>query len=191
MSESRKDRLASDYREMLKIQNRPYLSWTAAKGELPYAEEYLLSVNLRTYVFSMRSGVCTVGAISRCTVKVTLWDSYPYIAPNIRMLDIPPVFHPAWYSKGAYSPSAPWDPETSLKSYIISMLKTLQYDPSVIDTAAPANYKALDWYMKNRENITFFPSDTTILSENTPVELNALERSIDTFSDIVDTWTVK
>ena len=31
------------------------------------------------------------------------------IAPNIRMLSIPPVFHPAWYSKGRRSSMVPVD----------------------------------------------------------------------------------
>ncbi len=187
MSESRNDRLSSDYREMMKIQDRPYLSWIATKGELPYAEEYLLTVKLRTYALSVRSGVHTVGVIDRCVIRITLWDSYPAVAPYVRMLNLPPVFHPDWYSKGTYSPHTPWDPATSLKDFVVGMLKALRYDPERIDTTSPANYKALDWFLKNRDNDKLFPSDTTVLSENTREEIDAIEKS-GAFDEIVDSW---
>ena len=44
MTNDRDKRLAADYHEMSAIQNRPYISWTAIKGEPPYAEEYLSSL---------------------------------------------------------------------------------------------------------------------------------------------------
>lgn len=157
MSDNRNERLARDYREMLKIQNRPYLSWVATKGEVPYVEEYLLTVNIRTYALSVKSGMYTVGAIHHCTIKVTLWDSYPHIAPNIRMLSVPSVFHPDWYSKGTYCSSLPWNCDDSLKEYVMRMIKTLLYEPSIIQTKSPANYKALDWYQKNQDNADWFP----------------------------------
>lgn len=187
MSERRNDRLSSDYREMMKIQDRPYLSWIATKGELPYAEEYLLTVKLRTYALSVRSGVHTVGVIDRCVIRITLWDSYPAVAPYVRMLNLPPVFHPDWYSKGTYSPHTPWDPATSLKDFVAGMLKTLRYDPERIDTTAPANYKALDWFLKNRDNDKLFPSDTTAIGENTEEEIAAIEKG-GAFDEIVDSW---
>ena len=191
MADSRKERLAFDYREMLKIQNRPYLSWIAAKGEMPYVQEYLLNVRLRTYVFSAAKGKCTVGAIRRCTIRVTLWDSYPDTAPYICMLDIPPVFHPEWYSKGTYCPSEPWRREDSLKDHILRMLDGLRYGPSLTDTDTPANFKAQDWYRKNRENTALFPSDQTQLTENTPEEIDAAEKALDPFKEIVDSWTTR
>lgn len=186
MPENRSDRLAADFKEMLKIQNRPYLSWIVTKGELPYAQEYLLTVNIRTYALSLRERRYTVGAIRRCTVKVTLWDSYPVAAPSIRMLDIPPVFHPNWYSKGSYCPCEPWDPDCSLKDFVMRMLRTLCYDPAVIELTAPANFKALDWYLKNQDDETLFPSDTAALTENDEEETAAAEEAANSFDEIVD-----
>ena len=188
MSQSRNERLAADYRGMLAIQDRPYLSWIATKGELPYAEEYLLTVRVRTYVFSQKGRACTVGAIRQCTIRLTLWDSYPHMAPHVKMLSIPPVFHPDWFSKGAYCPPVPWREEDSLKDYVIRMIRTLQYDPSLIETASPANYKALDWYMKNRDNTALFPCDTTPLTENSPDERAAAEQAAAAMGEIVDSW---
>ena len=184
MCQSRNERLAADYREMMKIQNRPYLSWIAVKGEPPYVEEYLLDVNLRSYALAVKSHKYIIGAVNRFIIKVTLWDSYPYIAPNIRMLNIPPVFHPDWYSKGTYSPSQKWSPDILLKDYIKDMLDAMRYEPSLIHTSAPANYKAMDWYKKNIDNTSLFPSDTTELSENSPEEADAAELSTAYFEEI-------
>lgn len=186
MANSRQERLAADYREMLKIQDRPYCSWIASKGEPPYAEEYLLTVRVRTYALSVMSGRYTVGVIRQCVIRVTLWDSYPYVAPHIRMLGFPPVFHPDWYSKGTYCSCEPWRPDSSLKEYILRMIGTLQYDPALMGTDSPANIKALDWYGKNRENGAWFPSDTTPLTENTP-EQTAADETARSFGEIIDT----
>lgn len=190
MCSDRNTRLASDYRGMLAIQDRPYLSWIVTKGDLPCAEEYLLNIRLRTYAFRMRDGVCTVGAIRRCTVRVTLYPSYPYVAPCVRMLDIPPVFHPDWFSKGSYCPPAPWTPDTSLKDFILTMLDSLRYEPELIGDSSPANFKALDWYQANRGRAELFPSDPTPLSENDPDRIAVLKQSAEVFSEIADRWSV-
>lgn len=189
MTENRMERLASDYEEMLKIQDRPYLRWIATKGELPYAEEYLLDIRVRTYALCAREHEYVVGTIYRCTVKVTLWDSYPHIAPSIRMLDLPPVFHPDWYSKGAYCSSEPWRPAMSLKDHILRMIGTLTYAPSLTRTATPANYKALDWYLRNCGKEGWFPSDRIELSENS-IEQTAAIRDRDVFGEVIDSWPI-
>ena len=188
MTENRSDRLAFDYREMMKIQNRPYLSWIAIKGDLPCAEEYLLHIKLRTYALSAHRGSYTVGVIRDCIVKVTLWDSYPKVAPYIKMISIPPVFHPCWYSKGVYCPTKPWRADRSLKEHLTEMLETLRYAPSYIEKDAPANYKALDWYLKNRDDTSLFPSDTAQISENSPEVTAALEKAAMSFDEIIDRW---
>ena len=191
MPDIRNERLSRDYREMLKLQDRPYLSWIATKGELPYIEEYLLTVRVRSYVFRAKAGKCDVGAINECTVRITLWDSYPQTAPYVKMLTLPPVFHPNWFSKGTYSPPRKWDPSDSLAEFVKRLIRTLQYDPELIETDAPANYKALDWYLKHREDDALFPSDTTALSENSDDIVAGLERIAGFPEEIVDSWTVR
>ena len=191
MADNRKERLAADYREMLKLQDRPYLSWIVTKGEPPYAEEYLLTVKIRTYALSATEDRYIVSTIDSCTIRVTLWDSYPKLAPNTRMLNMPPVFHPNWYSKGTYCPSERWHEGDSLKDYVKRMLGTLMYAPNLMETAYPANYKALDWYRKNQDNASLFPSDRIELTENNPEESAAAEKAIVSLDEIVDSWTVK
>jgi|GEM_PF-1740747 ubiquitin-protein ligase len=187
----RNERLRADFYDMLSIRNRPYLSWTATKGDLPCAEEYLLDIRLRSYALSADHGRYTVGVTHGCTVKVTLWDSYPETAPYIKMLSLPPVFHPCWYSKGVYCPPRKWRADCSLKDYILEMLRTLRYDPELIESDAPANYKALDWYLKHRDDTALFPSDTTELSENSPQTAEAFGKSALCFDEIVDSWGIK
>ena len=188
MSDIRNERLKADYRDMLKIQNRPYLSWIATKGEPPFVEEYLLNVKIRCYVLSVISGKYTVGVIDNCVIKITLWNSYPYVAPNIKMLSLPPVFHPNWYSKGTYCPSEPWSSDISLKDYVKRMLEALMYVPSAIETSSPANFKALDWYIKNRDNASFFPSDSIELTENNLEEIAETEKAAAPFGEVIDSW---
>lgn len=185
MPRDRNSRLEQDYREMLQLQNRSYLSWIVTKGEPPYAEEYLLDIRVRTYAYRMDENGYKIGVIDRCAVKVTLWPSYPDTAPHVRMLNIPPVFHPDWYSRGVYSPPQPWRREGSLKDHLLRMIATLQYDPKLIEGGVPANFKALEWYQKNRGNASLFPSDTTPLSENDAEETAAAARAAD-FTQIVD-----
>ena len=187
----RNERLRADFYDMLSIQNRPYLSWTATKGDLPCAEEYLLDIRLRSYALSADHGRYTVGVTHGCTVKVTLWDSYPETAPYIKMLSLPPVFHPCWYSKGVYCPPRKWRADRSLKDYTPEMLRTVRYDSELIESDAPANYKALDWYLKHRDDTALFPSDTTELSENSPQTAEAFGKSALCFDEIIDSWGVK
>lgn len=187
MTGNRDERLAADYRDMLRIQDRPYLRWIATKGEPQRAEEYLLDIRLRTYALTAEQGRYIVGAVRRCLVSVTLWDSYPHTAPYVRMLSQPPVFHPRWYSKGTYCPAEPWRAETPLADFIRQLIGTLTYDPALTDTDAPANYKALDWYRRNRGNTALFPSDSTPLSENSEDTVRAPESSA-IFDEIIDSW---
>ncbi len=188
MPNPREERLAADYRDMLKIQNRPYCTWIVTKGEPPYAEEYLLEIRLRSYILSATRDRYIVKAADRWMIKVELWDSYPNVAPNIRMLSIPPVFHPDWYSKGTYCSPEQWSPESSLKDYVKRMIGAVRYDPALINSEYPANYKALEWFMKNRDNDSLFPSDTAELTENTPEEIEAIEKAILRDDDIIDSW---
>ena len=185
---TREERLSADYREMLKIQDRPYCSWIVTKGEKPCAEEYLLTVRLRTYALTASSGRYTVGVIRRCVIRVTLWDSYPQVAPSIRMLTLPPAFHPDWYSKGTYCAAGMWSPDLSLKDYLLRMIDTLRYRPELIGTGAPANYKALEWYRKHCGDGALFPSDPIELTENTPEEAAAAERTAASFDEVIDSW---
>ena len=183
----RSERLSKDYEEMLRLQDTPYLSWIAVKGAPPFAEEYLLTVRLRSYALSATRGRYLVSELNGCTVKVSLWDSYPRIAPQIRMLSFPPVFHPNWYSKGTYCPPQAWRPDDSLKDYVLRMLGTLKYDPTLIETKAPANYKALEWYEKHRENQAWFPSDNTALTENSDEQVAALKAAVSS-GKVIDNW---
>ena len=61
----------------------------------------------------------------------------------------------------------------------------------VSESDAPANNKALDWYLKHRDDTALFPSDTTELSENSPQTAEAFGKSALCFDEIVDSWGIK
>ena len=62
--------------------------------------------------------------------------------------------------------------------------------PPLTETDLPANYKALDWYRKNRHRDALFPSDKTALTENGPDEIAAMEKNAPVFDEVVDSWPV-
>lgn len=116
-----------------------------------------------------------------------LWDSYPKLAPNTKMLNMPPVFHPNWYSKGTYCPSERWSEDSSLIDYVKRMLGTLTYDPLLIETRSPANFKAAAWFKKMRDHDELFPSDPVELTENAPDEITEKDQ----LGAIIDSWEIK
>ena len=103
------------------------------------------------------------------------------------MLNMPPVFHPNWYSKGTYCPSERWQEDDSLKDYVKRMLGTLTYDPTLVETRSPANFKAAAWFKKMRNHDELFPSDPVALTENAPDEITEKE----TLGAIIDSWESK
>ena len=187
MPNDRNERLAADYREMLQLQDRPYLSWIVTKGEPPIAEEYLLTVRIRTYALSATADRYIVSTIDKCTIRITLWDSYPKSAPNTQKPHKPPLGHRHWCSKGTYGPSTLWQEGDSLKDYVKRMLGTLTYDPSLVETKSPANFKAAAWFNKMRDREELFPSDPVALTENSPDEISEKEQ----LGEIIDSWEIK
>ena len=58
-----------------------------------------------------------------------------------------------------------------------------------METNAPANYKALDWYLRNCGKEGWFPSDRIELSENS-IEQTAAIRDRDVFGEVIDSWPI-
>lgn len=156
-SVTRRIRLKSDYEDMKKIKNQPYASWVVSKGAEPYVEEYLITINVRTYYAPGK-------AMNTCKVKITLPANYPYDAPDTIMVSDPLVYHPHWFISGRYCPGS-WGVSESLLRYTEKMIETLQNNPDLINPDSPANTDAMNWYLRNKNNKSLFPSDTTKLTE--------------------------
>lgn len=153
----RKIRLKSEYEEMKMIQNTPYLSWEAVKGEPPYIEEYLLDVHLRTYCAPEKT-------IEGFKVKITLPKDYPYSPPVLKQVSEPLIFNPEWFLSGVYSIGCHC-PSNPLVRVIEMMLYTTQYSEEYIDINSPCNMEALKWYLNNKDNKDLFPSDSFFRKE--------------------------
>ena len=149
--ELRRIRLAAAYKEMQSIEDNDFLTWEAIKGEVPYIEEYLLHISIRTY-----SGPNEV--MERCDVKITFPRAYPQQAPFVQMVSQPPFFHPHWWADGKYDPGC-WHVGERFDSFIIRMLDTMKYEHYQIDVDSYSNLSACKWYVDNKDNEDLFPSD--------------------------------
>ena len=151
-AEVHKKRLKNDYEEMCCLANSPMVSWKATKGEAPYVEEYLLTINVRTY-----SGPGVI--MNQCNVRISLPMDYPKRAPKV-VMEEPVVFHPNWYANGM------WDYgwfqcSESLGNFVARMIRSLQYDPMQINLYSPSNTEAKRWYLDNQEQLS---ADNQVLS---------------------------
>lgn len=156
--EVHRERIKNDYEAMRSIQNTPYVSWKVVRGEPPYVEEYELTIHVKTYSAPNK-------IMDTCRVRISLGPEYPGVVPHAKMVSTPLVFHPHWFVGGDYCPGHYVGSET-LVQFIKRMIMTLQNDPSLVDPTSPANSKALEWFLKNKNNRRLFPSDTTKLTEN-------------------------
>ena len=145
-------RIANEYKLMCGIANNPVFSWVAIKGNAPYIEEYLLVVNVKTY-----SSPSTL--INQCIVRITLPEEYPKQEPIV-IMDPPVIFHPNWWENGRWSCGTHKMTE-SLGQFIKRMIRSIQFDPLVIDPHSSSNREAAQWYLNNKH---LFPSDNKNVS---------------------------
>ena len=158
IKELHRTRIKTDYEEMLTIPANPVLSWKATKGIAPYIEEYLLTIKVRTYSAPGK-------IMNECKVRVSIPENYPTVAP-VAYMEGTKVFHPNWFTSGKYCGGLN-HPTESLKSYIMRMIQTLQYDPAITNPRSPANPEANSWFLKNKH---LFPSDKQ------PLPIRAMRR---------------
>lgn len=162
-AEQRRIRLKNDYQTMVNM-SRPWLEWRAIKGEIPYVEEYELSVRLRTIV-----GPKPTYSNSH-KISVVLPATYPHTsAPHIRYLGEPKPFHPNWFVDARWCYGT-WLVHESLGQHVKRMLQTLQYDQQITNEGSAANSAARDWYV-SRLGSNLFPCDTTVLPDPTTSRL--------------------
>lgn len=158
-AEVRRVRLKNDYQTMVNIR-RPWLGWSVVRGELPYVEEYLLDVTLKTIVGPGPSYA------TNHRISVSLPPTYPQSsAPAIRYLGTPRPFHPNWWPDGRWCYGT-WLVYESLGQHVKRMLQTLQFDAQITNVNSPANRAAADWYLARRSS-GLFPCDRSELPDPT------------------------
>ena len=145
-----KVRIKHDYEQMCRLKTSHMIDWVATKGTAPYIEEYLLTINVRTY----KAKNVTMNQVK---VRIKLDPAYPNVAPVTKM-EGTLVYHPNWWSDGKYC-CGHYAPTESLGAYVNRMIQTLQYDHAVTNPGSPANRDAAAWYTANKNNRSLFPCD--------------------------------
>ncbi|MCR4723672.1 MAG: hypothetical protein K5629_07875 [Eubacteriales bacterium] len=153
--EIRRIRLKNDYLEMKLIDESPLVDVSVTGGEEPYADEYLLTINVRTYCGQNEM-------MDSCQVRITLSEDYPRNAPFAFMEGQPKAYNPVWFKNGKWCSGDFWNASESLGHFVIRLLQSLQFDPAVVNPARPANQEAYKWYKKNPR---LFPCDVQPLPE--------------------------
>ena len=148
-----KIRIKNDYEQMCRLKTSPMIDWVAVKGTAPYIEEYLLTINVRTY----KAQNVTMNQVK---VRIKLDPTYPDVAPVTKM-EGTLVYHPHWFTDGRFC-CGTYVKTQQLGDYVVAMIQSLQYDHALINPRSPANYDAMKWYLDNKNNRTLFPCDKQV-----------------------------
>jgi len=152
----RNTRLAHDYEEICNISKAgDILSFCVLKGEIPYVEAYEVTIQINS-IISVKPEYR-----HEHTVLIELHSDYPINAPKVMCLTKPFPFHPNWYASGL------WDygwfvREEGLGSFLVRLMRSLQFDPLFVDLTSVSNREAAVWYEKNKNN-GLFPCDKQTL----------------------------
>jgi ubiquitin-protein ligase len=152
--EMRRERLRNDLAEMRRLQDSGVIHVTAA-GDPP--ESYRLNVKVRSI---MGPGPTYRGEHD---VQVDLPPGYPRTAPQVRMLSMPPPFHPNWFRSGSWC-GGDWTDEEHLAHLVLRMVRTLQFDPALTNPGSEANHEAAEWFRRNAHK-GLFPCDRTVMPD--------------------------
>ncbi|MFN0201017.1 MAG: hypothetical protein ACKVTZ_05825 [Bacteroidia bacterium] len=125
--ELRRLRLKNDYLELCNMVG-DILQFEVIKGEVPYVEEYKLTINIRTIIGPAPT------YRDKHEVIVTLPPTYPYAFPQNKMITVPHPYHPNWSSSmcpGAVKHDIYQGDnlQESLCEHIHRIMKTLQFSP--------------------------------------------------------------
>ncbi len=159
MTETRKKRLANDYREIMSMQG-PVLSVKPISGIPPYVDEYELTIRLRSII----GPEPTYRGVH--VVRISLPAGYPQTElPTTIMVTRPYPFHTNWFSTGRYCHGGSSRATEGLGNYVVRLMQVIAFHPSIIDVSSAANGEAAHWYQKKKRSTRLFPSDTTILPQ--------------------------
>ena len=168
ISELHRTRIANDYKEMCCIQSSPMVSWVATKGVAPYIEEYLLTINVKTYCSPTKT-------MNQCKVRIVLPPNYPTVAPNA-IMEGTMVYHPNWFQNTHRWCCGNYRMSESLGNYVVRMIQTLQFDPVVTFPDDPADKKIASWYKEHMNDKKMFPTDKQPLPNPNPVKVSGFKR---------------
>jgi ubiquitin-protein ligase len=153
-TEQRNLRLKNDYQEMCKIRGS-IIDWEPLEGNAPYITKYKLIVKVNSIIGSEPT------YRNEHVLEVLLSPSHPDSPPLVTMISNPVIFHPHWYTNNRYCYGS-YSYEESLGTFVIRMIKSLQFNPNYINEKSPANRSALGWYKSNKH---LTPCDKQLLPD--------------------------
>lgn len=161
MTETTKARLANDYRELMSMTG-PLLEVQAISGKPPYVDEYELTIRLRTII----GPEPTYRGVHK--IRISLPAGYPQSDfPRAVMVSKPYPYHANWFPNGAWCYGSSSHCTEGLGQFVVRLMRTLQFDPYLIDITSVANLDAATWYDQNRYAAGLFPCDKTTLPQPT------------------------
>lgn len=159
MTETSRERRATDYRELMSMRG-PVLDVKPISGTPPYIDAYELTVYVRSIV-GPKPDYRNVHKI-----HLSLPAGYPTSDfPKAVMLSKPYPFHTNWFRNGAWCYGSGSHCTEGLGNFVVRLIQTLQFDENLIDTTSAANLTAANWYKKNKNVPGLFPCDTTKLPQ--------------------------
>lgn len=159
MTETRKKRLANDYRELMSMEG-PYLSVRPISGRAPYYDEYELTIHIRTIIGPEPTYRNDHVALLSFPAGYPTKDY-----PKLTMVTKPYAFHPNCFKSGAWCYGSASHFTEGIGNFIVRYMQTLQYVSHMIDVTSPANLDAANWYEQNKHNTGYFPCDTSKLPQ--------------------------
>ncbi len=158
MTETRKRRLANDYRELSSMRG-PVMDFRPLVGTPPYVEQYELTFHIRSVI----GPEPTYRGVH--VVRLALPAGYPLDGfPQVSMVTRPFVYHPNWFRNGSWCFGNASKHTEGLGNFVVRLMQTLQYADSIINVESPANGEATAWYTRHKGS-RIFPTDTQKLPQ--------------------------
>lgn len=151
-------RLMNDYRLLCSITDNDFFTWEPIKGIVPYVEEYLFTIKVRTYAAPNTK-------INQCKVRILLPPTYPQVAP-VAIMEDPKIYHPNWLESGRYDCGC-YKMTEILAVFVWRMIQNIQFNPTYVNPHSPFNHSAAQWYLANQQ---LFPSDNKTYTLQTVLE---------------------
>jgi len=80
---------------------------------------------------------------------IELQPEYPTKSPLVMFENT--IFHPNWRQDGLFCYGRDWTNNTSLREFVIDIVRMMQYE--IVNNDSPWNLPAKNWYLNNNENI--------------------------------------
>ena len=153
-AEMRLERLKSDWESMVRIRG-PVVDWKALSGQDKYVDDYALTIRVRSITGPAPNFRDTHN------FRITLPGDYPTASPDISSTDNPIPFNPNFFKTGRWCLGT-WAETDTLGKTVLRMVRTLQFDPKLINVRSPANSDARAWYDRQAGS-GLFPTDRQLL----------------------------